>query len=163
MISTRLPSPSGWRLARGDDVIPGTGESLSFLMGSQAISDEELTRIGVEIVERVGSEIRGLLVPDGSLQAYRELIRLKLSAGFWSEIVGRREIFFQFKLSDGTLKDFAYSAANRDEIARLCSKLNSDPLEKTSDIPRYLAGNPFYRELMVTHHGVPARRNDADS
>ena len=135
-------------------MIPRPSESLSFLMGAQAISDEELTGVGVKIVQRIGSEIRGLLVPDRSLQAYRELIRLKLTAGFWSETVGRSEIVFQFKLDDGTLKELAHSAANREEIARLCSQLNGDPLEKTSDIPRYLARNPFYRELMVTHHGV---------
>ncbi len=123
-------------------------------MGAQAISDEELTRLGVEIAQRIGTGIRGLLVPDRSLQAYRELIRLKLTAGFWNETVGRSAIFFQFKLDDNTLTEFAYSAANREEIARLCSKLNSDPLEKTSDIPRYLAGNPFYRELMMMHHGA---------
>jgi len=135
-------------------VIPRADECLSFLMGAQAISDEELIRLGIEIVERIGSGIRELLVPDRSLQAYRDLIRIKLSAGFWNETVGRSKIFFQFKLEDGTLREFAYSAANREEIARLCSKLNRDPLEKTSDIPRYLAGNPFYRDLMVTHHGV---------
>jgi hypothetical protein len=138
-------------------VIPRAGESLSFLMGARAISDEELSRLGVEIVTRVGSGIRGLLVPDRSLQAYRELIRLKLSAGFWTETVGRSEIFFQFKLEDGALEERAYSATNREEIALLCSKLNGDPLEKTSDIPGYLARNPFYRELMVTHHGVTDR------
>ncbi len=141
-------------------MVPRASESLSFLMGAQSISDEELTRLGVEIVQRVGSGIRGLLVPDRSLQAYRELIRLKLTAGFWNETVGRSEIFFQFKLDDGTLKEFAYLAANREEIARLCSKLNGDPLEKTSDIPHYLAENPFYRELMLTHHGVSVHKTE---
>jgi len=135
-------------------VIPRASESLSFLMGAQAISDEDLTRLGVEIVQRMGTGIRALLIPNRSLQAYRELIRLKLNAGFWNETIGRSEIFFQFKLAAGTVKELAYSPANREEIARLCSELNNDPLEKTSDIPRYLAGNSFYRELMVTHHGV---------
>ena len=135
-------------------MIPRANERLSFLMGAQAISDEELTRLGIEIVERIGSGIRGLLIPDQSLQAYRELVRLKLTAGFWNETVGRREISFQFKLADGTLREFISSAANREEIARLCAELNKDPIEKTSDIPRYLAGNVFYRELMMEHHGV---------
>jgi hypothetical protein len=135
-------------------VIPRTGESLSFLMGAEAISDGELTRLGVEIAQRFGGGVRGLVVPDRSLQAYRELIRLKLTPGFWNETVGRTGILFQFKLDDGTVAELAYSAASREEIARLCSRLNDDPSEKTSDVPRYLAGNPFYRELMLTHHGV---------
>ncbi len=135
-------------------MIPRANESLSFLMGAESISDEELTSLGIGIVQRIGSGTRGLLIPDRSLEAYKALIRLKLTPGFWNETVGRTQISFQFKLEDGTVEEIVLSATNREEIARLCAELNREPLEKTSDIPRYLAGNPFYRELMVTHHGV---------
>lgn len=137
-------------------MVPRTGESLSFLMGAEAISDAELADLGVAIARRFESGVRGLVVPDESLASYRALIRRKLQAGFWNETVGRREIFFQFKLEDGTLTELAYSPASRSEIARLCARLNGEPLEKTSNVARYLAGNPFYRELMLAHHGVSA-------
>jgi hypothetical protein len=70
-------------------------------------------------------------------------------------MVGREEVHFVFKLSDGTLKELRHSEETRDEIARLCTELNSDPIEKTSDMPRYLAGNPFYRDVAVQFYGAP--------
>jgi hypothetical protein len=138
-------------------VLPGPLEYLSFLMAAPDISDEELDRLGIEIVERFGSEARGLLIPGQRLAAYRALVGEKIRSGFWNEMVGRDEMFFLFKLSDGTLKELRYSAKTRDEIARLCSELNNDPIERTSDMPRYLAGNPFYRDVAVRfHRGVPS-------
>jgi hypothetical protein len=76
----------------------------------------------------------------------------KLTPGFWNDIVGRQEILFIFKLADGTVAELALSDATRSEIARLCTSLNNDPIEKTSDMPHYLAGNPFYREVIETFH-----------
>lgn len=135
-------------------MIPAPHEYLSFLMGASTISDEELSCLGIEIVDRFRSGIRGLLISRASLLAYRDLVREKIEPGFWNDIVGRTEIFFLFKLPDGTVEELTYSAGNREEIGRLCAELNKDPIEKTSDVPRYLAENPFYRELMVTFHDV---------
>ena len=138
-------------------MIPEPGEYLSFLMAAPDISDDELTRIGVRILETVGTGIRGLLVPSRSLPEYKALIREKLKSGFWSEMVGRGEMHFVFKLSDGTLKELRYSSETRDEIAQLCTALNNDPIEKTSDMPLYLAGNSFYRDVAVQFYGAPGR------
>ena len=138
-------------------MIPATDEYLSFLMGAAAISDEELVDLGIEVVRGAGSPFRGLLVPGGSLGAYKALVREKLTPGFWNDIVGRQEILFVFKLADGTIEEFTYSEANREQIARRCTSLNRDPIEKTSDLLRYLAGNPFYRELLVAFHDAGTR------
>ncbi len=138
-------------------MIPGPDEYLSFLMGAPDISDDELSRLGVGIVETVGSGIRGLLIPGRSLPEYKALIRERLKRGFWNEMVGREEMHFVFKLSDGTLKELRYSAETRDEIARLCTELNKDPIERTSDMPRYLARNPFYRDVALQFHGAPGQ------
>lgn len=133
-------------------MIPGVQEYLSFLMGAAAIPDQELSDLGIEILQGAGSAFRGLLVPASSIAAYKELVRAKITPGFWNDIVGQQEIVFIFKLADGTIKELALSEATRSEIAQLCSSLNNDPLEKTSDMPRYLAGNPFYRELIGAFH-----------
>jgi hypothetical protein len=133
-------------------MIPTSDEYLSFLMGATAISDGELTQLGIRIEQGAGSRFRGLLIPAASLGAYKTLVREKITAGFWNDIVGRQEIFFIFKLADGTIRELAFSEATRAEIAHLCSSLNKDPIEKTSDMPRYLAGNPFYRELIDAFH-----------
>lgn len=133
-------------------MIPESEEYLSFLMGAPAISDDEITQLGVRIVQGAGSAFRGLLIPADSLEGYKTLVCEKLTPGFWNEIVGRQEIFFIFKLADGVIRELAFSEATRSEIAHLCSSLNKDSIEKTLDIPRYLAGNPFYRELIARFH-----------
>ena len=135
-------------------MIRGHHEYLSFLMGASAISDDDLSALGVEIVKRTGTAIRGLRIPGESLGPYRELIRKKLQPGFWNDIIGTTEILFTFKLADGTVQEFTYSPETQREIAGLCSVLSGDPIEKTSDLPRYLAANSFYREALVQWHRV---------
>ena len=133
-------------------MIPEPHEYLSFLMGADAIVDRELTNLGIEVVKGAGTPFRGLVVPGASLPAYKALIREKLAPGFWNDVVGRHEILFVFKLKDDSIRELELSEATRSEIARLCSSLNNDPIEKTSDMPRYLAGNPYYRELIEAFH-----------
>lgn len=138
-------------------MVPRSNQYLSYVMGAAAISDDELRDRGIELVASAASGSRALLIPGGALHAYKALVRERMEPGFWNEIVGRAEIFFIFKLSDGTLKELNYSLENQQsqqEIARLCSELNNDPPEKTADILRYLAGNAFYRALMVECYGV---------
>ena len=134
-------------------MIPEPHDYLSFLMGADAISDHELTDLGVKILKGASTPFRGLLVPGRSLPAYKALIREKLTPGFWNDMVGRHEVLFIFKLEDSRVEELALSDATRSEIARLCSLLNNDPIERTSDMPRYLAGNPFYREAIEAFHG----------
>lgn len=138
-------------------MIPEPHEYLSFLMGVAEITDADLTDLGVTILERHGAAARGLLVPAASLPRYSALVGERLSPGFWNEIVGHQEILFIFKLADGTLRQIAYSQATSSQIARLCSSLNDDPIETTSDVPRYLAGNPLYRDLIAAFYPVDRR------
>jgi hypothetical protein len=134
-------------------MIPEPHEYLSFLMGADAIADHELTNLGIKIPKGAGSPFRGLLIPERSLSAYRALVREKITPGFWNDIIGRQEILFIFKLADSTIRELTLSEATRSEVAHLCSSLNKDPIEKTSDMPQYLAGNAFYRELIEAFHG----------
>jgi len=137
-------------------VIPASHEYLSFLMGVSAITDDALTAIGVKVLERHRAAARELLVPAASLSSYTTLVRERLSPGFWNEIVGCQEIFFIFKLADGTVVEFTLSEATAPQIARLCSSLNGDPLEKTSNVLGYLAGNSLYRDLIAaSYRGRP--------
>jgi hypothetical protein len=137
-------------------MIPEPHEYLSFLMGADAIADHEITRLGAKIVKGAGSSFRRLLIPENSLSAYKALVREKITPGYWNDILGRQEIFFIFKLADGSIRELTLSEATRSEIAQLCSSLNKDPIEKTSDVPRYLAGNPFYRESIEAFHSPRA-------
>ncbi len=134
-------------------MIPRGNDYLSYLMGASAVSEDRLRELGVTVLEHTRWGL-GLLVPAAVLGAYREVVRAGLDPGYWNEVAGRDEILFTFKLKDGTLKELAYPMDDLEEISRLCSELNGDPLERTSDIPRYLAGNRFYRDLMLESHGV---------
>ncbi len=136
-------------------MIPDEHHYLSLLMGARTVSDADLVGLDVEIVRRFGSEVRGLLVPAASMVDYQQLVAERLERGFWNDLVGPDHIHFTFKLADGTVKTFTLSPSNNEEIARLCSELNGDPLEKTRDLPTYFAANSFYRATMVAHYGVP--------
>jgi len=136
-------------------MIPGSDEYLSFLMGADTITDAALTSLEIKLVHGAGTSFRGLLIPVASLPAYKVLVREQLTPGFWNEILGRHEILFIFKLKDNTIRELTLSGATRSEIAHLCSSLNNDPIEKTSNVLRYLASNPFYTELIEAFH-VPS-------
>lgn len=138
-------------------MIPEPHEYLSYLMGVKGITDADLTNLGIKILERHGSSARGLLVPAASLLPYLTLVRAGLSPGFWNEIVGRQEILFVFKLAGGVVREVTLSEATASQIAHLCSSLNGDPIEKTSDVLRYLAGNSLYRESIAAFHASGPR------
>ena len=135
-------------------MIPHPGQYLSFLMGAPGLSEHELEAVGLQVLQRFGPNLLGVLVDSTCLGAYKKLLRERLQPGFWNDLVGRDEIFFLFKLPDNTIRELTLSDENRAEISRLCSQLNGDSLEKTSDLAAYLAANPFYRDVMVAFYGT---------
>lgn len=126
--------------------------SLSFLMGADRISDDELLALGISIVEGAGTSCRCLSLPASAVAVFRALVREKLNNGFWNETVGPREIRFTFKFSDGEIVELSYADSTREQIARHCTAFNGDPIEKTSNVLRYLAENAFYRDFVVRHY-----------
>ena len=124
---------------------------LSFLMGADKIQDKELRDLGVEIVEKDSDGDRKLKIPAESLSRYIELIKAELTAGFWNEIIGAKEIIFVFKLKDGMVKEYKLSPENEREISKLCAELNNEPEDKTTNIYKYIFNNSFYHEFMLEH------------
>lgn len=124
---------------------------LSYLMGAPEIEDEELMELGIIIAGVSDSGSRKLQIPDDSLKKYEELIRLKMNKGFWNDIVGTTKIIFIFKIEDQVI-EMTLTEGNRTEIAKLCSELNGDPIENTSQIFQYLAGNDFYSGFLRQHY-----------
>lgn len=120
----------------------------SFLMGASKITDTELTDLNIEIIRDADLEIRKLIIPSESIEQYKELIRQKLDLGYWNDIVGEDQIYFIFKMPEGKVVEYSYTEDDRMEIAKLCTKLNNDPIGKTSDLLNYLAENEFYTEVV---------------
>lgn len=120
----------------------------SYLMGASKITDTELTDLNIEIIKDSDPEIRKLIIPSESIEQYKELIRQKLDVGFWNDFVGEDQVYFIFKMPDGKIIEYSYSENDRLEIAKLCTQLNKDAIEKTSNLLDYLAENSFYTDVV---------------
>lgn len=121
-------------------------------MGAERVEDKDLTDLGIVIEEKMTDGDRILKISQDKLPQYVGLIKAKLDNGFWNEIVGEKEVFFIFKLKDGSIKEYTLSLENEKEIAELCSRFNGDSLEKTRNVYKYISGNKFYRDFMTEHY-----------
>lgn len=117
-------------------------------MGASQITDEELRNLDIDILQDEEATVRKLTIPTSSIEQYKDLIRSKLDNGFLNEYVGEDQIYFIFKMPDGVVKEFTYNETNRFDIAKRCSQLNGDAIEKTSNILDYIAENEFYTEII---------------
>lgn len=126
--------------------------NLSFLMGGDGISDDELEMFGVRIIQKNPSGNRALEIPEEALPQYVGLIKAKLVPGFWNEIVGEKEILFIFKFKDGSIKDQVLSPENEGENDELCAEFNNEPPGKTHNVYKYISENKFYHDFMLEHY-----------
>lgn len=125
---------------------------LSYLMGATGIQDNELQDLGVEIMGKSQSGSRKLKIPVDCLSQYIELVKTKLTNGFWNEIVCSDKIIFIFKFKSGEIKEVVLDQNNEAEISKLCSEFNGDSLEKTANVYKYVSKNEFYRGFMLEHY-----------
>jgi len=131
---------------------------LSSLMGAEDIVDNELGNLGIKIAKRASSGIRMLNIPDEALPGYIELVKNKLTKGFWNEIVGPSEILFVFKFADGHTEEYTLSPENEQKIDRLCAEFNNEPADKTANVYKYISDNEFYRDFMLKHYADMVNR-----
>src|SRR3989344_5679889 len=132
---------------------------LSYLMGAKDISDEEIKLLDISIEDRNDDGDRSLKIPEEKLSQYIELIKAKLSKGFWNEIIGAKEILFIFKIENGSIKEYKLSPENEREVDKLCAKLNNEPADKTANVYKYISENKFYHDFMVEHYSDLINRN----
>ncbi len=123
---------------------------LSYLMGAPDIQDQELEDLNIEIADRAESGSRMLKVPQESLQSYIDLVKAKLSDGFWNEIVGEKEIIYIFKFKNGTILEMKLTENSEAEIDKLCAKFNDMPLD--GNVYKALSENEFYHDFMLEHY-----------
>ena len=121
-------------------------------MGAENITDKNLIDLDIEIVETKDDGDRTLKIPEERLLDYIELIKSKLTNGFWNEVVGEKEIIFIFKLKDGSTKEYKLFLDNEKEISKLCSEFTNEPLEKTANVYKYISGNKFYQDFMMEYY-----------
>lgn len=125
---------------------------LSYLMGGKEIKDEELVNLGVSIEEKSNSGNRAIKIPEEKLAEYRELIKAKLEAGFWNDVIGEKEIIFIFKFKDGSVREYKLSIENEQEIDDLCAEFINKPKVAEANVFKMLSDNKFYHDFMLKHY-----------
>jgi hypothetical protein len=125
---------------------------LSYLMGAEGITDQDLISLGVFIVGKTDSGSRKLRIPKKQIEGYKSLIKEKITPGFWNEFLSEKDIHFIFKLEHGEIKEYALSPQNEREIDSLCARLNNETPDKTANVYKYISENDFYHDLMVRHY-----------
>ncbi|MBI2446813.1 MAG: hypothetical protein HYV51_03305 [Parcubacteria group bacterium] len=121
-------------------------------MGTEKIEDKELEDFGIKIENKDSDGDRSIKIPEEKLSQYIELIKNKLTKGFWNEIIGAKEIVFIFKFKDGSIKEYELSPENEQEIDKLCAEFNNEPPDKTANVYKYISDNKFYHDFMIEHY-----------
>ncbi len=121
-------------------------------MGASDITDKDLVDLGVVIEEKKDDGDRTLKIPNEFLPLYMELIKSKMTKGFWNEIVGEKEIIFVFKFTNGVIKEFKLSPENEQEIDNLCAVFNNESAHEQANVYKYISNNKFYHDFMTKHY-----------
>ena len=95
-------------------------------MGGKDITNEDLVALGVVIEKKDEDGDRSIRIEEERLGEYIELVKSKLTAGFWNEIIGESEIIFIFKLKNGSIKEYRLSPENEQKIDDLCAEFNDE-------------------------------------
>lgn len=127
-------------------------------MGAGDIQDNELVTLGIKIVEQADSGSRSLKIPEDVLPQYINLIKEKLTKGFWNEIVGPKEILFIFKFEDGHTEEFILLPENEGKLDKLCAEFNDETSDKTANVYKYISENDFYHDYMLEHYSEMINR-----
>ncbi len=121
-------------------------------MGAEKVSDQDITNLGITIIEKTNSGSRKLKIPSEKIEEYKNLIREKMTLGFWNEFLDKNNVHFIFKLKNGELKEYVLSPENELEIDHLCAELNNEPAGKTANVFKYISDNDFYHDFMMEHY-----------
>ncbi len=122
----------------------------SYLMGGEDISDEDLKRLKIKILDTTEKGYRKIEIPKSKIKDYEKLIENKMTLGFWNEYIAK-EIIFIFKFKDGKVKRFVLSRENEKEIDKLGEEFNGRVWKKKASVWKWLAKNDTYADLIV--HG----------
>ena len=120
----------------------------SYLMGADNISDDDLRLLGIRIMEKTTDGDRKLEIPKENLKKYEELIKEKLTPGFWNEYVGE-EIVFIFKYKDGKIERYILNNETEGKIDKLAAEFVGEKWAK-SCVWKWLAENKLYTSLIIT-------------
>jgi leucyl-tRNA synthetase/ADP-ribose pyrophosphatase YjhB (NUDIX family)/predicted esterase YcpF (UPF0227 family) len=119
----------------------------SYLMGADQISDSDLEKVGVKVVEKKSDGDRTLILDPNKLSEYESLIKEKLSPSFWNEYVGNEAVFI-FKDKQGKITRFVLDKNNEEEIDRLAAQYIGEGWNKQSPWS-WMAQNDWYKDIII--------------
>ncbi len=79
---------------------------------------------------------------------YEELIKEKLTPGFWNEYISDGKVIFIFKGKNGEIKRFEPNSKTDVEINALTATYNSKPIQEGRSTWAWLPLVPFYKEVL---------------
>ena len=124
-------------------VQPQTDYCVSYIMGADDISNEDISSIGGKILNKTDSGHLYVCFPKSSTSEYVKLIEDKMESGFWNEYVGDN-IEFIFKDKAGEITRLQLNEKNHDQILKLGQKFNSQPDDPTASVYDWIANNTYY-------------------
>lgn len=125
---------------------------LSYLMGAENITDTDLTDLGINIAEKTESGDRKLKIPKEVIEKYKDLIKEKLTYGFWNEFLDENAIYFIFKFKNEDIKEYTLSLENEQEIDEICVEFNKETSDKNTNVYKYISENDFYHDFMIEYY-----------
>lgn len=121
----------------------------SYLMGATKITDDDLTTLGVKVVEKTESGSRKLEISLDKLVEYEKLITEKLDNGFWNEYIGD-EIVFLFKNKEGKIERIILNEKTERKIDQLAIEYNGEKWTKKQSVWAWLADCSWYKDYIFT-------------
>jgi hypothetical protein len=121
-------------------------------MGANNISNENLKHLNIDILGEKPSGSRKLQIKSENINDYFELISKSLNNGFWNEVVSPTQIIFGFKFKDGSFKKIFLNPKTEKQISELCTEFNNDPIQKTSNVYKYISENELYAPILNKYY-----------
>jgi len=134
-------------------ILKKSSESRSFVMG---ISEEELKKNGVKIVEETERGFLKVTIPFNKIEDYKKLVRKTMKPKFWNEFSTDKGFYFIFKHKDGQLEELELNEKTNNLIDKYGATFNDKkPSQVPQDVYSWLSKNDFYKSLLIhTEYGI---------
>ena len=124
--------------------------SYSFVMGAEKLTQDNFEKIGVKMIEKTKDGYFKVKIPFDKIEKYKNLIKEKMTSGFWNEFSTKNSFYFIFKHRDGKIEELELNKDTNDIIDKYGMTFNDEkPKKEAENVYGWLAENQFYREILI--------------
>lgn len=138
-------------------VAPNVEFYRSYLMGGKNITDKELVKLNIKIIEQTKSG-RKIEIPKRNILKYEELVKSKMEPGYWNEYVGDKIVFI-FKEKNSQIMRYVLKTNNERDISDLAAKYNNQEVNPLL-VWNWLAEVDLYKDLVIHETGGIIENSD---